>query len=321
MSKKHVMSYDVSDIRSYMNQNNIDNSLDINNPIKSLGIFQINVKENLWTIKMKAPQNSLYKNGVFTITLDFPQSFPNSRPEVRIQNKIYHLQVNPNNGHICTSFLNQWQPNTTIKEVLVGIYLFFIYGQNPDSPYSGTMARQYVQNCQEFNKIAEEYVKNYATQSVNDLLLIEKMENFKLFQKNEDFERKIGLLTEQVQKLENELTQVKKQLLEINNMNNYKDKYIQLLEELNQIKRRCPFELLPGENLISIIFQSSKKDILCSIIVKDSDIFAIAENALYAKYPSLKESENSFKVNGNLINKAKSLRDNNIKDSDLIQIN
>lgn len=88
MSKKHVMSYDVSDIRSYMNQNNIDNSLDINNPIKSLGIFQINVKENLWTIKMKAPQNSLYKNGVFTITLDFPQSFPNSRPELRIQNKI-----------------------------------------------------------------------------------------------------------------------------------------------------------------------------------------------------------------------------------------
>ena len=61
MSKKHVMSYDVSDIRSYMNQNNIYNSLDINNPIKSLGIFQINVKENLWTIKMKSPQNSFIK--------------------------------------------------------------------------------------------------------------------------------------------------------------------------------------------------------------------------------------------------------------------
>ena len=69
-------------------------------------------------------------------------------------NKIYHLQVSPSNGHVCARFLNMWKPGTTISECLVGIYLFMALEQNPDSPYSGEMAREYENNRQEFNRKA-----------------------------------------------------------------------------------------------------------------------------------------------------------------------
>ena len=35
------MKLQIEDIRNYMKQKNIDNTLDINKPIKSLGIYQI----------------------------------------------------------------------------------------------------------------------------------------------------------------------------------------------------------------------------------------------------------------------------------------
>ena len=84
-----------------------------------------------WTIKMIISKESPYKNGLFTITIEFPKDFPNHKPEVRIANKIYHLNTNPSNGHIDVEFLNCWNKNTSITELLVGIYLVFILTQNP----------------------------------------------------------------------------------------------------------------------------------------------------------------------------------------------
>ena len=117
----------LSQIKKYILENNIENNLDRYTPIEcipSLGILQI-IKENNnqhWIIKMIILKDWIYKNGVFTITIDFPQNFPNCRPEVRICNKIYHLQVNPKNGLISSEFLNDWKNDTSIVELLVGIY-------------------------------------------------------------------------------------------------------------------------------------------------------------------------------------------------------
>ena len=162
------MAINLSDIKNYMKENKIDNNNDINIPfelIPSLGIFQIikdKDKDNMkWTIKMIILKESIYKNGVFTITIEFPKDFPNEKPEVRIVNKIYHLNTNPNKGHISVAFLNCWKNNTSITELLVGIYLIFMV-QNPKDVYSIEMAREYNENRNEFNKKAKEYVLKYA---------------------------------------------------------------------------------------------------------------------------------------------------------------
>ena len=95
-----------------MKENEIDNNNDINilfELIPSLGIFQIikdNDKNMKWTIKKIIGKESAYKKGVFTITIEFPEDFPNHKPEIRIVNKIYHINANFNNGHISVEFLN-----------------------------------------------------------------------------------------------------------------------------------------------------------------------------------------------------------------------
>ena len=60
------MKLTVNDIRKYMKENNIDENLDLNNPIKSLGILKIEKTNNneLWNVKTRGPQNSYYEKGV-----------------------------------------------------------------------------------------------------------------------------------------------------------------------------------------------------------------------------------------------------------------
>ena len=82
-------------------------------------------------------------------------------PEVKFKNKIYHLNVSPSSGHICISTLNEWKPKTPMVDVISAIFALF-YDQNPKSPYSGEMAREYETNRSEFNKKAQEWTKKYA---------------------------------------------------------------------------------------------------------------------------------------------------------------
>ena len=326
----------LEDINNYMLKNEIKDNIDINTPIEcipSLGIFQI-IKENCnkhWIIKMLILEESLFKNGVFTITIDFHTSFPNYRPEVRISNKIYHLNVSPSNGHICVSFLNKWEKTTSIAMLLVGIYLVFILPQNPDSPFRLDMAREFTHNRSEFNKKLEEYLLLYATPSVNDLKLIfniyekkKKLEDELLLIKNENMKKEKE--KEHIQSINEELTNKIKEIAINNNANNINlNKINELLEqlifkenELKEFKSNFPFNIKKGEKLMPVIFQSVDKKVNYAFICKNTDKFNIIENMLYDVFPEYIDSENYFFVNGNKINKYKTFEQNNIKYSDII---
>ena len=127
--------------------------------------------DKTWSIRINPLSNSLYNKGIYTVTIDFP-NYPNIRPEVRILNKIYHLNISPSNGHICTSFLHDWNKSTSLTELLVGISLVFVYDQNPSSPYSGEMAREFEYKHEEFLQKVEEFVMKYASPKHEDLQLL-----------------------------------------------------------------------------------------------------------------------------------------------------
>ena len=135
-----------------------------NDPILSLGCtVGLPDKKNVfhWEISLCGPVDTPYAGGMFFLTADFTDDYPQKKPEVKFKNKIYHLNVSPSSGHICISTLNEWKPKTPMVDVISAIFALF-YDQNPKSPYSGEMAREYETNRAEFNKKAQEWTKKYA---------------------------------------------------------------------------------------------------------------------------------------------------------------
>ena len=103
------------------------------------------------------------------------------------------------------------------------------------------------------------------------------------------------------------------------NYNNIDNNY-KILELNNQINQLKSYFLSPGENLISIKFISCDKNINFSTLAKLNDNFSKIENNLYNNYPNYKETENCFLVNGNRINRYKTIEENKIKDNDIITL-
>lgn len=123
-----------------------------------------------WIFSLYAPQNTAYAGGLFYFTIDFPADFPQTKPEVKLLNKIYHLNV-AGDGHVCISTLNDWKPNTPMMKVISDIFGLF-ETQNPDSSYYGEASNFYRNNKEEFNKRAKEMTKQYANAQIkrDDLL-------------------------------------------------------------------------------------------------------------------------------------------------------
>ena len=90
------------------------------------------------------------------------------------------------------------------------------------------------------------------------------------------------------------------------------------IEKLKERLSRYPFELSKGEKLISVIFTSSDENMNYSIICKNTQRFIELEKKLYNVYPQYSESNNYFMINGNRVNKAKTLDENDIRNSDTI---
>ena len=98
-----------------------------------------------------------------------------------------------------------------------------------------------------------------------------------------------------------------------------KDKEI---EELKLKLSRYPFELKDGEKLMTINFKSLDQKLECySIICKESDLFCYVEKELYENNKYYYEIVNYFTVNGNKIMNLKSLKENGIKNNDIIILN
>ena len=99
---------------------------------------------------------------------------------------------------------------------------------------------------------------------------------------------------------------------------NINSKIKELENEINLF--RSYYKYTEGEKLISIKFNSVDQEINFNIITKNTEIFSQLELILYEKYPKYIDSENYFLVNGNKINKHRSLKENKISNNDVITL-
>jgi len=75
-----------------------------------------------------------------------------------------------------------------------------------------------------------------------------------------------------------------------------------------------------GEQLLSIKIISMDQKINLSIIIKNTEYFSEIEKILYKKYPEYTETENYFLMNGTRINRFRTLKENNIKNNDILTL-
>ena len=124
-----------------------------------------------WRVTMMGPKNTPYDGGLFTITITFPQDYPNHGPEFKFKNRIYHLNVDfqKDFGHICINSINEWRttgkvtgkPIYTVKQALFDIFCLF-YNQGIKSAYSEEMGYLYSNNPEKFNEEARKWTQMYA---------------------------------------------------------------------------------------------------------------------------------------------------------------
>ena len=216
-----------------------------------------------WDIVLLGAPDSLYNGGIFHIKLSFPKDYPYSKPEVIFLTPIYHLNVNPIKlegneieplGHVSVSFINWWNPKTTVKEILVQLYSIF-YLQTNDSPYGLDRSIEFLENRPLYDMKTKYFTKKYANQENLD-------KGIKYDDKDWDFS-----CNENELKSKGEIFQKQK---ESNNANNSENKNIELIFEINgkkQVKIKC------GTNeLTSDVMERSKED----LGIKDN-----TENLLY----------------------------------------
>ena len=96
-----------------------------------------------------------------------------------------------------------------------------------------------------------------------------------------------------------------------------------LYKDIDELKNKLslyPIELSKGEKLISVIFSSQNENMIYSIICKNTEKFSKLEEKLYKDYPEYSKFDNYFKINGNRVDKMKTLDENKIKNNDVIII-
>lgn len=119
-----------------------------------------------WKGTIFGPEGSPYYQGIFNLTIDFPDDYPFKPPKVMFTTRVFHPNIN-SSGSICLDILNkQWSPALTISKVLLSICSLLV-DPNPDDPLDPRAAKLYKENRLMYDRTAREFTMQYANGEVN----------------------------------------------------------------------------------------------------------------------------------------------------------
>lgn len=76
-----------------------------------------------WVCGIPGKPGTDWDGGVYTLTMEFPEDYPQRPPKCVFTPCLFHLNVYPS-GTVCLSILKEdkdWRPSISVKQILLGI--------------------------------------------------------------------------------------------------------------------------------------------------------------------------------------------------------
>ena len=100
-----------------------------------------------WEITMKAPEDSDYKGGKYTLIAEFPLEYPLNNPTFTFKSKFYHCNVD-DEGHLKVNWLMK---GMKIDYILPRLLTLF-YLQDTTAYENSERSKLYINNTEEFKE-------------------------------------------------------------------------------------------------------------------------------------------------------------------------
>ena len=148
--------------------------------IKDSGFKEFQVEETgsaqHWNVTIIGPSNTPYENGKFKLECIFGKQFPFKPPKIRMDTKIFHVNIN-HTGKICIdSLLKGWNKEMTFLMILQDIKEIL---EDPDvaSSINDTALQIYATNMNTYNQIAAKWSIKFANGNGGNYLKYNNMDN------------------------------------------------------------------------------------------------------------------------------------------------
>lgn len=114
-----------------------------------------------WIIVLNGPDESVYANGKFKLSINFCDGYPFKPPTIKFLSKIYHCNIDCK-GNICLDILkDQWSAAWSIETVLLAL-VSLLSECNPKDPLVYSIGREYVLDRKAHDRKARVWTKKYA---------------------------------------------------------------------------------------------------------------------------------------------------------------
>ena len=112
-----------------------------------------------WKIQLPGPKGSAYEDGLFNLSVDFPDNYPFKHPEVKFITPMYHPNIKKDTGEICMDvFANNWSPTQKVSDVIEKLASLLV-SPSTDSPLESEINQEYVSDHKKWEKKVRDFVK------------------------------------------------------------------------------------------------------------------------------------------------------------------